>query len=97
MADDATKRFLIDNIDDETRRWLHDYCTWKRRKVASPGELSISFLKSYMDARLYDYYFIQRNYSTLVPLLDAYKQSHGEVDGVTALIGDLAPTIHGRA
>ena len=96
MADDATKRFLIDNLDDETRRWLHDYCAWKRRKVSSLDELNIPFLKAYMDTRLYDYYFIQRNYTTLVPLLEAYQESHGDVDGVTALLGDLAAALSGR-
>jgi len=95
MADEATKRFLIDSLDDETRRWLRDYCTWKRRKVASPEELSIPFLKAYMDTRLYDYYFIQRNYTTLIPLLEAYQQSHGDVDGVTALVEAVAKALPG--
>ena len=97
MADNATKQFLIDNLDDETRRWLFDFCTWKRRKIASIDELSISFLKNYMDVRLYDYYYIQSNYTTLVPLLKSYQESHGEVEGITALIEDLRITIARRS
>ena len=97
MADEATKQFLIDNLDDETRRWLHDFCAWKRKKVSSADELSIKFLKEYMDMRLYDYYFIQSNYMTLIPLLEAYNQSHGNVGGVTALIGDLHAAIARRS
>lgn len=95
MVDKQDKRGLIASLDEETRRWLYDYCNWKRRKVSDKGDFTLSFLKQYIDTHLYDYYFIQRNYTTFVPLLEAYSRSHGEVEGIDALLKDLQEVIKG--
>jgi len=84
------------NIDGETLAWLLEFTTWKRRKAARPGDVHIGFLLEYMAKRLYDYYFIQRNYSHLVPLLKAYADEFGEVDGLTRLIEDLLARSQGE-
>jgi hypothetical protein len=77
------------NIDEETQRWLLDFTTWKRRRSGRPGDVHIAFLLQYMAKHLYDYYFIQRNYSHLVPMLRAYADEFGNVEGLTRLIEDL--------
>lgn len=80
-------------IDEETRRWLRDFPSWKRRKAERPEEVTIHFLLGYMAERCYDYYFIQRNYSQLVPLLESYAAQYGEVDGLTRLVADAGSSL----
>lgn len=79
----------MNSIDAETLRWLLDFSSWKRRKAPDPNEVNIRFLLEYMAQRVYDYYFIQRNYSHLVPLLKGYDSCYGNVEGLTRLIEDL--------
>ena len=78
------------SIDEEALRWLLEFSTWKRRKAEKPEDVHIRFLLEYMAQRVYDYYFIQRNYTHLVSLLEAYAQTFGEVEGLTRMIEDLA-------
>ena len=90
---ESYKRSELDAIDEETRRWLHDFTSWKRRKAADPREVTIAFLLEYMEQRVYDYYFIQRNYSHLVPLLKSYERAFGGVEGLTRLMEDAGRTL----
>lgn len=76
----------MENIDEETLKWLFEFTTWKRRKSANPEDVHIRFLLEYMAKHLYFYYFIHRNYTYLVPLLEAYEAAYGNVEGLTRLI-----------
>jgi hypothetical protein len=89
MGSETLIQWELDSIDEETLRWLHEFPSWKRRKAERPEDVTIRFLLDYMAARLYDYYFIQRNYSALVPLLEAYARDYGQVQGVVRLIEDV--------
>jgi len=89
MGNESLIQWELDSIDEETLKWLYDFTSWKRRKAEHPQDVNIPFLLDYMAARLYDYYFIQRNYSCLVPLLKAYSNDFGDVDGLTHMIADL--------
>lgn len=90
---ESYKRSELDAIDEETRRWLHDFTSWKRRKAADPSEVTIAFLLDYMEQRVYDYYFIQRNYTHLVPLLKAYEKDFGGAEGLVRLMQDAGSTL----
>lgn len=85
----------MDSIDAETLRWLLEFSAWKRRKSPDPQEVHIRFLLEYMAQRVYDYYFIQRNYSHLVPLLKGYDAHYGNIEGLTRLICDLQERLAG--
>lgn len=76
----------MENIDEETLKWLFEFTTWKRRKAADPSDVHIRFVLEYMAKYLYFYYFIHRNYNYLVPLLEAYDAAYGNVEGLTRLI-----------
>lgn len=89
MGSETLIQWELDSIDEETLKWLYEFPSWKRRKAERPEEVTIRFLLDYMAARLYDYYFIQRNYSYLVPLLEAYSKEYGDVEGLTRLIEDV--------
>lgn len=89
MSIEAKLQSDMSSIDAETLRWLLEFSSWKRRKAPDPNEVNIRFLLEYMAQRVYDYYFIQRNYSHLVPLLKGYDARYGNVEGLTRLIEDL--------
>lgn len=89
MDRESFRRPELDTIDAETLKWLLEFATWKRRKAEKPQDVTIGFLLVYMAKHLYDYYFIQRNYSSLVPLLEAYAQRFGQAEGLTRLIEDV--------
>jgi len=88
MSQEEDRKDRMRAIDEETRRWLRDFPAWKRRKADRPEDVTIRFLLGYMAERCYDYYFIQRNYTQLVPLLESYAAQFGEVEGLTRLIKD---------
>jgi len=85
MDIEAIKKQTLPNIDGETRRWLADFCSRKRRKIPSPESFGIDGILEYMDTHAVDYYFIQRNYSYLKTLGEAY----GRIEGIDRLIADL--------
>lgn len=85
----------LDAIDRETLSWMLEFCTWKRRKAGNPDDITIAFLLEYMRERLYDYYFIQRNYTRLTPLLESYQKEFGPVQGVTRLVAELKDKLIG--
>jgi hypothetical protein len=93
MSQEEDRKQLMRAIDEETRRWLRDFPAWKRRKAAKPEDVTIRFLLGYMSERCYDYYFIQRNYSQLVPLLESYAAQYGETEGLTRLIADAGSSL----
>ena len=89
MGREAIIRSEMENIDEETLKWLLEFSTWKRRKAENPSDVNIRFLLEYMAKRLYDYYFLHRNYVHLVPMLEAYSDEFGNVEGLSRLIKDL--------
>jgi hypothetical protein len=95
MGIEATMHSEMASIDEETLRWLLEFSTWKRRKAERPEDIHIRFLLEYMAQRVYDYYFIHRNYTHLVSLLEAYTRQFGEADGLTRLIKDLEAHLAG--
>jgi len=95
MGIEAKIQTNLDSIDAETLRWLLEFSSWKRRKAPNPNAVHIRFLLDYMAQRVYDYYFIQRNYSHLVPLLKAYDARYGNTEGLTRLIADLQERLAG--
>lgn len=82
-------------MDQETLRWLLEFSSWKRRKAARPEDVHLRFLLDYIALHETDYYFIHRNYTSLVPLLKAYSGEYGDVEGLTRLIGDLQERLKG--
>ncbi len=75
-------------IDRETLRWLVDFTSWKRRKAARPEDVGLPFLRRYIDEHLYDYYFLHRNYTHLMPLLDHYERRYSAPQDVERLLAD---------
>lgn len=95
MSIEATLQSEMDSIDAETLRWLLEFSSWKRRKSPVPQDVHVGFVLEYMAQRVYDYYFIQRNYSHLVPLLKGYEARYGNFEGLTRLIEDLKERLAG--
>lgn len=89
MDIETAKRTLIPRIDAETLRWMVEFVAWKRRKSPSAGLVCINFLLDYIDLRVHDYYFMHRNYTSLMPLLRAYGDAFGPVSGLDRLIEDI--------
>ncbi|MBF0482722.1 MAG: hypothetical protein HQK81_04960 [Desulfovibrionaceae bacterium] len=89
MDIEAVKKQTLPFIDDETLRWLNDFCSRKRRKISSPENFGIDSILEYMDTHAVDYYFIQRNYSYLKTLVGAYGELYGRVEGIDRLLADL--------
>ncbi len=96
MKSKAKKHSEIESIDEETLRWLLEFSTWKRRKAERPEEVDIRFLLEYMEKRVYDYYFIHRNYTHLVPMLEGYARKFGQAEGLTHLVKDLEHRLGGK-
>ena len=90
---EAVKQACLPNIDQETLKWLRDFCAWKRGKFENIELFRIGYILEYLDTHAIDYFFITRNYDQLKALLLAYSETYGEVEGITRLIADLGPSL----
>jgi len=89
MDIETIKKQTLPNIDQETLRWLADFCSRKRRGPASADTFGVDSILEYMDTHAVDYYFIQRNYTYLKTLVGAYGEQYGRLEGIDRLIADL--------